>query len=65
MTWLRGPHRGTVFAGASPLEHMRAGGLDGLMTVRRHLDAWRGGAMGAGARPGAFEPVTEDDIVHA
>ena len=65
MIWLRGAHRGTAFAGASPIEYMISGGLDGLMTVRRYLDAWRGGAMGFGARPEDFEPVTEDDIVYA
>lgn len=41
------------------------GGHDGLMSVRRYLDAWRGGNMGAGATQGSFEAVTEDDLVFA
>lgn len=63
LTWLKGPHRGTLFAGASPMAYMLEGGHDGLMSVRRYLDAWRGGHMGAGAPEGSFDPVTEDDLV--
>lgn len=62
-TWLKGAHRGTVFAGASPMSFVVEGGQDGIMTVRRYLDVWRGGNMGHGAPEGSFEPVKEDDIV--
>jgi len=65
LTWLRGPHNGTLFAGASPISYMVDGGHDGLMSVRRYLDAWRGGSTGFGAPEGTFEPVTEDDLVFA
>lgn len=65
LVWLKGAHRGTVFAGASPMAYMLTGGHDGLMSVRRYLDAWRGGAMGFGAPEGSFEPVTEADLVFA
>lgn len=61
--WLTSPHKGTVFAGSSPLQLIVTGGQDGMMTVRRYLDAWRGGDMGQGAPEGSFEPVTEDDVV--
>lgn len=61
--WLKGPHRGTVFNGASPLTFLTDGALDGILTVRRYLDAWRGGDMGYGAPEGTFEPVSIDDIV--
>ncbi|MCB5200508.1 MbcA/ParS/Xre antitoxin family protein [Loktanella sp. TSTF-M6] len=65
LVWLKGPHQGTLFAGASPMAYMLEGGHDGLMSVRRYLDAWRGGEMGYGAPEGSFEPVTEDDLVFA
>ncbi|PVH27304.1 MbcA/ParS/Xre antitoxin family protein [Pararhodobacter oceanensis] len=65
LVWLKEAHEGTLFAGASPMAYMLAGGHDGLMTVRRHLDAWRGGDMGSGAPEGSFEPITEADLVFA
>jgi len=65
LVWLKGPHQGTLFAGASPMAYMLEGGHDGLMSVRRYLDAWRGGSMGFGAPEGSFEAVTEDDLVFA
>ncbi len=65
LVWLKGPHQGTLFAGASPMVYMLEGGHDGLMSVRRHLDAWRGGSMGFSAPEGSFEAVTEDDLVFA
>lgn len=61
--WLSSPHQGTIFAGSSPLDLIVGGGQDGMMNVRRYLDAWRGGQMGHGAPEGSFEPVTEDDVV--
>lgn len=63
LVWLKGPHQGTLFAGASPMTYMLEGGHDGLMSVRRYLDAWRGGSMGFGVPEGGFEAVTEDDLV--
>ena len=63
LTWMRGAHRGTAFAGASPMETILEGTQDGLMIVRRYLDAWRGGQMGHGAPEGSFEPVTAEDLV--
>ncbi len=65
MVWLKGPHRGTLFAGASPMAYMLDGGHDGLMSVRRYPGAWRGGSMRFGAPEGSFETVTEDDLVFA
>lgn len=61
--WLKGAHRGTVFAGASPMSFVVEGGQDGIMTVRRYLDGWRGGSMGHGAAEGSFAPVGEEDLV--
>lgn len=65
LVWLKGPHRGTLFEGAAPMAFMLEGGHDGLMSVRRYLDAWRGGSTGFGAPEGSFEAVTEDDLVFA
>ena len=42
--WVRLPNRNSVFGGRTPLSYMMAGGLPALQTVRRLLDARRGGA---------------------
>lgn len=62
MTWLKGSHRGALFGGQSPLDLMLSGTQDGLLSVRRYLDAWRGGLRGVpeGIK---VEPVAPDDIV--
>lgn len=65
MIWFSGAHQGTLFGGASPRSFVLDGSHDGIMSVRRYLDAWRGGAMGHGATEGHFEPVTKDDVVFA
>lgn len=41
--WLRMPHDGLVFGGRPPMDLVTSGSQDGLMTVRRFLDAARGG----------------------
>ncbi len=41
--WVRLPNRNALFAGRSPLEYMIAGGLLAMQTVRKLLDARRGG----------------------
>lgn len=63
MTWLKGPHQGLVFGGQAPIDMMVEGGLDGILTVRRYLDAWRGGLRGGPSDRGAFQAVEEKDIV--
>lgn len=65
LVWLKGPHEGTLFSGASPMTYMLEGGHDGLMSVRRYLDVWCCGNMGFGAPEGSFEAVTEADLVFA
>ncbi len=42
--WVRLPNRNAVFRGRRPLEYMIAGGLLAMQTVRKLLDARRGGA---------------------
>lgn len=63
LEWMKGPHQGTAFRGSSPMDVILEGTQDNLMTVRRYLDAWRGGHMGHGAPEGSFVRVTEDDLV--
>lgn len=40
--WVKKPNQGTMFAGRSALERMRAGRVMDLADVRRYLDAERG-----------------------
>ena len=41
--WVRLPNHNPIFAGRTPLAYMMAGGVPSLQTVRRLLDARRGG----------------------
>jgi hypothetical protein len=41
--WPRLPNSGPLFAGASPIEAMREGGIPVMLEVRRYVDAMRGG----------------------
>lgn len=63
MTWLKGPHGGELFGGQAPLDVMVEGGLDGILTVRRYLDGWRGGLRGGPGEGADIEPVREADLV--
>ena len=51
--WLRAPNNGTLYGEQAPINLMTSGAQDGLMQVRRHLDAWRGGTFSA--------PLTNED----
>ena len=42
--WVQLPNTNRIFAGQTPLDYMIRGGLPALQTVRRLLDARRGGA---------------------
>jgi uncharacterized protein (DUF2384 family) len=42
--WLAMPNRNRIFGGRSPLDYMLQGGAPAMQTVRRLLDARRGGA---------------------
>jgi hypothetical protein len=64
VAWLRGPHRATVFGGMAPMELLTSGTQDGLLTVRRFLDAARGGLyMAPNEIDAGFRPYTDADIV--
>ena len=41
--WVQRPNTGRIFAGTTPLAYMIRGGLPAMQTVRRLLDARRGG----------------------
>jgi hypothetical protein len=62
--WLRRPHGATVYGGKPPLGLITDGSQDSLFTVRRYLDAVRGGQ---GTAPDAidrdFKPYSESDLV--
>lgn len=63
--WLRSPNQGPAFGGQPPLALITSGTQDGIMLVRRYLDAWRGG-MFAAPVPGFDEgasAIADDDIV--
>ena len=62
--WLKKPHDAVVFGGQPPLSLVTSGTQDGLMLVRRYLDAWRGGVFAApNAADRNFTPYSDDDIV--
>jgi len=42
--WIAMPNRNPIFGGRSPLDYMLRGGAPAMQTVRRLLDARRGGA---------------------
>jgi len=63
LAWLTGPHEAPVFGGQAPLALLANGSLDGLMLVRRFLDAARGGIyMPPNAIDTSFAPTTDRDI---
>lgn len=41
--WPKQPNAGLAFAGQAPIDRMIAGGIPAMMSVRRHIDALRGG----------------------
>jgi hypothetical protein len=42
--WIQLPNTNPIFKGGTPLSYVRAGGIPALQTVRRLLDARRGGS---------------------
>ena len=64
IAWLRGPHGAPVFGGRPPLELITSGSQDALLTVRRFLDAARGGLyMAPNAVDRGFTVYSDADIV--
>lgn len=64
LAWLNGPHDAPLFGGQTPLALITAGSLDGLMLVRRFLDAARGGFyMPPNGLDDEFPQTTAGDLV--
>jgi uncharacterized protein (DUF2384 family) len=64
IAWLSAPNQGPLFGGQRPIDLITCGTQDGLLAVRRYLDAWRGGHFAA---PNAADrdapPLGDQDIV--
>lgn len=63
LEWLRGPHDAPTFGGQPPMALLTNGTQDGIMLVRRYLDAFRGGVFAppsAGTDDG--DAYGDDDI---
>lgn len=64
VAWLRGPHAAPLFGGQPPIALVTSGSQDGLLSVRRFLDAARGGHyMPPNALDAAFTPYDESEVV--
>lgn len=64
--WLRDTHLALPFAGQAPMALVTSGTQDGLLQVRRFLDAARGGLhMPPGAAELESAPLRDEDIVIA
>ena len=63
VAWLRGPYAAVPFVGRAPLDMAVDGTLEGLLTVRRFLDALlQGQATEPNAVDRDFQPYTTADI---
>ena len=65
IAWLKTPHHATIFGGRPPLDLLASGTQDGLMAVRRFLDAARGGLYmhPVEALDRRFTPYRDEDLV--
>jgi hypothetical protein len=64
VAWLRMPHDAAVFGGQQPVALVTSGSQDGLLTVRRFLDAARGGLyMEPNAADADRAPYRDEEIV--
>lgn len=64
VAWLRQPHDAPAFGGHPPLDLVVSGTQDGLMVVRRFLDAAQGGLyMPPGATDVGFAPYEDGEII--
>jgi uncharacterized protein (DUF2384 family) len=64
VAWLTDPHDAPMFGGQAPMALVTSGTLDGLMLVRRFLDAARGGLyMAPNAIDTGLAPLSDAEIV--
>lgn len=64
LSWLRTPHHAAVFNGLAPMDLVLSGTQDSLLSVRRFLDAARGGLyMQPNEVDEAFRQYQDSDVV--
>ena len=64
LDWLRGPHAAPMFGGQPPLALVTGGSQDGLLIVRRFVDAARGGLyMPPNRIDAGYAPIEDSQIV--
>ena len=64
VAWIRTPHGAPVFGGRPPISLVASGTQDGLLAVRRFLDAARGGPyMPPNELDRDFRPYTDADLI--
>ncbi|KTE17564.1 MbcA/ParS/Xre antitoxin family protein [Sphingopyxis sp. H115] len=64
VAWLRRPHGARVFGGAAPIDLITGGTQEALMTVRRFIDAARGGLyMSPSSDEGDWPPYDDSEII--
>lgn len=64
VAWLHRPHGASSFGGNPPIALIANGALDGLMTVRRFVDAARGGLyMPPTRNEENFAPYNDSEII--
>jgi len=65
LAWLSAPNQGQLFGGQRPIDLLTSGTQDGLLAVRRYLDAWRSGQLAGPNAADALPPLADDDIIYA
>jgi hypothetical protein len=67
LAWLTAPNAAPTFGGQPPMALITSGTQDGLLLVRRYLDAWRGGQATAPIAGADVEqsPIDDTDLVFA
>lgn len=63
LSWLRSPHDAPTFGGQTPMVLITSGSPDGIMLVRRYLDAFRGGTFAAPNAADKAPSLSDEDIV--
>lgn len=66
LAWLRAANDAPTFGGQPPIALLTSGTQDGILQLRRYLDAWRGGQAAGPITGAAFEqqPIADDDLVY-
>jgi uncharacterized protein (DUF2384 family) len=63
LRWLRSPNRAPCFGNQRPIDVITSGTQEGIILVRRYLDAWRGGTFAAPTEaPFERQPWDRDSV---